>query len=198
MTLMNSKLPALLPILAAVAVVLGPHIAEAHHFKGLPHFNYFENYPQIPQEEFLGQAGRYEFSLVLYDFQGLQQQDMDRPNDARLFLVAFDLLDNVVYSGPARLEILDGDTPVVTEAAAGPQEENVYQIRGTLPATGDYALRVSLVDEDGLTAVIPFQLSSQKIAWGRWIGALLAALLVIAAIGARRARVLKDRQLASS
>ncbi len=38
----------------------------AHHFKGLPHFNYFENYPQIPQDEFLGQFGDYECSLVIY------------------------------------------------------------------------------------------------------------------------------------
>jgi len=28
---------------------------EAHHFKGLPHFNYFENYPQVPQEEYIWQ-----------------------------------------------------------------------------------------------------------------------------------------------
>ena len=33
----------------------------AHHFKGMPHFNYFENYPQIPQEDFIVQSGDYEF-----------------------------------------------------------------------------------------------------------------------------------------
>ena len=43
--------------------------ARAHHFKGLPHYNYFENYPQVPEEEFLGEVGSYEVSLVVYDFQ---------------------------------------------------------------------------------------------------------------------------------
>jgi hypothetical protein len=35
-------------------VVLPLH---AHHFKGLPHYNYVENYPQTPEEEILGQSG---------------------------------------------------------------------------------------------------------------------------------------------
>jgi hypothetical protein len=182
--------------LAAAAAVLsgaGPVQLDAHHFKGLPHFNYFENYPQIPQEEFVGQAGRFEFSLVLYDFQGLNQQDMVQPEDARLFLIAFDLLANTVYGGPASLEILDGDEPLVTSEVEGAQEENVYHIHATLPASGDYSLRVSLLDVD-LSAEIPFELSSQKVAWGQWIAAGLLGLLAIAAAGARRARVVQDRR----
>ena len=42
---------------------LGLSPAFGHHFKGLPHFSYFENYPQVPQDEFLAQAGNYECSL---------------------------------------------------------------------------------------------------------------------------------------
>ena len=166
----------------------------AHHFKGLPHFNYFENYPQIPQEEFLGQEGSYEFSLVLYDFQGLQRQTVDQPDDARLFLVAFDLLNNAVYDGPARLEVLDGNNPVITRDVESAQEESVYKLRGTLPVSGDYSLRITLIDEN-LATVIPFRLSSQKINWGSWIAIGLGCLIAVAAVGARRARVLQDRKM---
>ncbi len=170
-------------------------LAHAHHFKGLPHFNYFENYPQIPQEEFVGQEGEYEFSLVLYDFQGLQQQDMQQPDDVRLFVIAFNLLGNKVYSGPARLEVLDGNAAVIVDTVDGPREENVYQLQGSLPKSGSYSLRMTLI-EDGVTVQIPFQLSSQKTDWGSWTVGVLVALIAFAAIGARRARVLADRKQA--
>ena len=182
-------------IAAAIAWASAP--ANAHHFKGLPHFNYFENYPQIPQEEFLGQAGNYEFSLVLYDFQGIESRDVQQPDDARLFLIAFDLLNNKVYGGPARLEVLDGTDPVLVEEVDGPREENVYQLHGSIPPEGDYSLRVTLLDEN-LTVVIPFLLTSQKVNWGTWIAAGLAFLIAVAAVGARRARVLQDRKMGAS
>ena len=180
---------------ALVVVLAMSGLAHAHHFKGLPHFNYFENYPQIPQDEFVGQEGKYEFSLVLYDFQGLQQQDMEQPDDVRLFVIAFNLLGNTVYSGAARLEVLDGDVPVVVETVDGPREENVYKIRGSLSGSGRYSLRMTLIDDE-VTVVIPFELSSQKTAWGRWTVGALVALIAFAAVGARRARVLADRKQA--
>lgn len=80
----------------------------AHHFKGLPHYNYFENYPQVPEEEFLGQSAGYEFSLVVYDFQGIKRENLDAPNTVRLFLVIFELLSGNVYTGPVTLEVMDG------------------------------------------------------------------------------------------
>ncbi len=179
--------------LALLAAALTASGAAAHHFKGLPHFSYFENYPQIPQEEFLGQEGQYEFSLVLYDFQGLKRQDVQQPDDARLFLVVFNLLQNRVYSGPAKLEILDRGESVAQVRLPAAEQESIYQINATLPPEGDYALRVTL-EEDGLAAEIPFELSSQKVHWGRWITAVLVGLLAVAAVGARRARIVQDRK----
>jgi hypothetical protein len=167
--------------------------AGAHHFKGLPHYNYFANYPQIPQEEFLGQAGDYEFSLVVYDFQGLRRQDLEMPDDARLFLVAFDLRGNRVYNGPVLLEILDGQEPVRVERREQAEEENLYALHHALPPEGDYALRVKLL-EGGIQAVIPFKLSSQKTHWGHLVAAVLVGLVAVAAVGARRARIAQDRR----
>ena len=170
--------------------------AHAHHFKGLPHFNYFENYPQIPQEEFLGQAGDYEFSLVLYDFQGLKKEDLQMPDDARLYLVAYDLRQDRVYSGAALLEILDGGKPVLTARKERAEEENIYALHGALLPEGSYALRVTLLEGEQVQALIPFALSSQKVRWGRWVTAGLVGRVVAAAVGARRARVVQDRKKA--
>ena len=62
-----------------------------------------------------------------------------------------------------------------------------------LAETGDYSLHLTLHDAGDLECAIPFKLSSQKIHWGRWIAGGLAALLLVAAIGARKARVRIDR-----
>lgn len=170
---------------------------HAHHFKGLPHYNYFENYPQTPEEEFLGQSGNYEFSLVVYDFQGINKEDAETPDNVRLFLVAFDLRTGKLYNGAMTLEIRDGDKVIHNEKLESAELENLYSLHHTLPETGDYSLHLTLHDVDDLECVIPFQLSSQKIHWGRWIAVSLVILLLVAAIGARKKRLQIDRKEAS-
>ncbi len=54
-------------VLLAAAWLLAVSAASAHHFKGLPHYNYFENYPQVPEEEFIGEVGDYEVILTVED-----------------------------------------------------------------------------------------------------------------------------------
>ncbi len=171
-----------------------PSLVSGHHFKGLPHYNYFENYPQVPEEEFLGQEGDYEFSLVVYDFQGIQKENTEQPDNVRLFLVIFNLRGNSVYNGPATLEILDGTDVVASNFQESSELENLYSLHRSLPDTGDYSLRITLHSEGDLATVIPFQLSSQKIHWGKWVGLVLAVLISIAAVGARKKRVALDRR----
>jgi hypothetical protein len=168
--------------------------ANAHHFKGLPHYNYFENYPQVPEEEFLGQAGEYELSLVVYDFQGINREKVESPDNVRLFLLIFNLLDNRIYKGRLTLELLDDGTPVHTEEFNAADLENIYSLHREIPDTGQYSLRVKLHDEKGLQCTIPFLLSTQKVHWGKWVGLILLVLISVAAVGARKARVTQDRR----
>lgn len=179
-------------IVSGMTVLLSGY-AHAHHFKGLPHYNYFENYPQVPEEEFLGQAGDYEFSLVVYDFQGINKEQAESPDNVRLFLLIFSLLENKVYTGPLTLEILDhGDTmeKVRFESA---DLENIFSLHRDLPDTGRYKLQLTLHNENDLQCEIPFTLSSQKVHWGRWIALFLILLMSVAAVGARKARIKQDR-----
>lgn len=182
----------LLCLLLSLGLVTG---AMAHHFKGLPHYNYYENYPQIPEEEFLGQVGDYEVSLVVYDFQGINRDMAENPDNVRLFLVIFNLRNNRVYGGRLTLEILDGQQVVHQETQTSSQLENLYSVHRSLPDSGKYSLRLTLHDEDALQCTIPFTLSSQKVHWGKWIALVLLLLVTIAAIGARKARVKMDRKL---
>lgn len=188
------RVPRIVLLLVCLANLLGPAVSHAHHFKGLPHYNYYENYPQVPEEEFLGQAGEYELSLVVYDFQGINREQAETPDKVRLFLLIFDLLDNRVYQGPLTMKVLDGERVVQTARFDSADLENIYSLHRDLPDTGDYSLRVILHGENDLECMIPFVLSSQKVHWGRWIGLVLLVLVVVAAVGARRARVAVDRR----
>ena len=181
-------------LFCVLAVTLGASALSAHHFKGLPHYNYFENYPQVPEEEFLGQAQDYEFSLVVYDFQGINRRQIEEPDNVRLFLVIFNLRNNTVYNGPATLEILDRGEVVAASHADSAELENLYSLRRILPDDGAYSLRITLHGENDLTCVIPFRLSSQVIQWDRWVALVTAALVAIAAVGARKKRVAMDRK----
>lgn len=166
----------------------------AHHFKGLPHFSYFENYPQVPQDEFLGQEGEYEFSLVIYDFQGINLDDAQQSDEARFYLIAFNLKENKVYNGPLTLQIRDREQIVYSEAFASSQEESIYALQSKLPPEGKYSLDVLFPKGETKQANIPFVLSSQKTHWGKWIAGLLVFVLIVVAIGSRKARIAQDRK----
>jgi len=191
---MKKHLPLPLLSLCALALCLMPLAVMAHHFKGLPHYNYFENYPEIPEEEFLGQVGDYEVSLVVYDFQGIQRDKVDDPDMVRLFLVIFNLRNNDIYGGPLTLDVLDNGKVVHSERHKSSELENLYSMHQNLPDTGNYSLRLTLHSVDDLQCTIPFKLSSQKIHWGKWVASSLFILIVVAAIGARKARVSMDRK----
>lgn len=167
--------------------------AEAHHFKGLPHYSYFENYPQVPEEEFLGTAGDYEVSLVVYDFQGINRENVEDPDNVRLFLMIFNLGDSRVYGGKLTLDVLDRGKVIASQVFQSSELENLYAMSRELPEKGKYALRLTLHDEGDLQCTIPFRLSSQKVHWGPWVAGGLGGLLLVAAVGARRARVRQDR-----
>ena len=169
-------------------------IASAHHFKGLPHFSYFENYPQVPQDEYPGQIGHFETSLMIYDFQGIQKQDAEQPEDVRMYLVLFDLLKNETYNGPLTLRVLNGDVPVAEKAFPSSEEESLYAFTRTLPLDGDFSLEVRLQDGSGLVDRMPFLLSHQRVAWGRNVTVGLCILVGFAAWGSRRVRILQDRK----
>jgi len=181
-------------VLLLLAQLVSVTALHAHHFKGLPHYNYFDNYPQTPEEEFLGQSGQYEFSLVIYDFQGINKADAEMPDTVRLYLVAFNLLDDKIYKGRMTMEIRDGDKIVETKLFESAELENLYSMHRKLPEVGDFSVRLILHDEGDSECVIPFTLSSQKIHWGGWIAGSLIILFIVAAIGARKARVRLDRK----
>ena len=169
--------------------------AFAHHNKGLPHYGYYENYPQVPTEEYIAIQGRWEIGAVFFNFQGYDRRAADTPNDVKIFLYLYDLERDVHYQGPLTVEIRQGNVVVSRFDRLLVDEESVYSTRETLPQSGDYDL-VALVQ--GHEVILPFhvELTDNPINW-LLIGGLggpVALLFVLALVGRRRRRKQKRRR----
>ncbi len=192
------------PIFAVVAVLCGlllPQLASAHHNKGLPHYGYYDNYPQVPTEEYIEIHGPWEFGATVFNFQGYQRRRSDTPNDVKIFCYLYDIKADQAYIGPARFEIRDGDELVAAFERKMVDEEAVYSTRETLPATGTYKL-VAIVGGNKIASLDFYvELVDDRFNW--WLaGGLGVPLLLLGGLawyGKRRRRkpVRVDRKMPS-
>ncbi len=165
-----------LPILQTLIVGLGigiagaPALALAHHNKGLPHYGYYENYPQIPVEEHIVVDGRWEVGATMFNFQGLDRRQADTPDDVKFFIYVYDLEADLNYLGAVEFTVLDESGEVVSSFLRKEvDEELIYSTRETMPATGDYTLVTRLLDIDSQPEVVlefHIDLSTDAIPWG--------------------------------
>jgi ferredoxin-type protein NapH len=162
--------------------------AEAHHNKGLPHYGYFDNYPQVPTEEFIDVVGRWEVGMVMFNFQGMDRKTSDTPDDIRIFAYVYDLEKDAGYKGPLTLSLATPEGEVInTFARLEPDQEGVYVVRQQMPGSGDFVMQFEF-DLEGETHEVPLDfwldLSVDRIDW--WIlggaGTLLGGLFLFAAL----------------
>ncbi|MGM0578126.1 MAG: 4Fe-4S binding protein [Myxococcota bacterium] len=148
------RLGAPLALLLLLLVPASP--AEAHHNKGLPHYGYYENYPQVPTNDHVMVEGDWEMGATIFNFQGYDaRQSSDTPRDVKFYVYLYDLEADENYTGPVDFEIrLDGEV-VSAFSRETVDEELVYSTRETLPETGDYELVADLPDGSG-TLSLPF------------------------------------------
>lgn len=186
------KAPPIAATLGLALAVALPTAASAHHNKGLPHYGYFENYPQVPTEEFIRYDGRWEFGATLFNFQGLKRETSDTPNDVRIFAYVYDLEKDEAYEGALEMAVeLDGAV-VETFGRLRPDEETVYRTRVTLPESAIYYVTFTFtVDGEPVKLSLPVRvdLAADRVNWvlvGGMLGAL--ALLFGLALAGRKKR----------
>jgi ferredoxin-type protein NapH len=172
---------ALLMPLAAVAP------AQANHNKGFPHYGYYENYPQAPVEEYVVIDGPWEMGAVIFNFQGMDRQKADTPNDVKIYLYLYDDRTGTAYTGPLEVEIRNGGEVVATFDRVQVDEEAVYSTRETLPRSGAYEL-VAHVGEEKVSLTFHVDLASDRLPleWIAGIGGSAALLIGLAALGRKR------------
>jgi len=180
-----------LPIVTGLLVWLVPTFASAHHNKGLPHYGYFDNYPQVPTEEYIDIQGKWEFGATIFNFQGLDRRTADTPNDVKIYCYLYDVEADRAYTSDVDFEIRHDGMVVSSFHRSVVDEEAVYSTRETLPETGDYELVARV---GGTEVVLPFyiELASDRINW-----LLIAAILIPAGIVFALAYVGRQRRLRS-
>lgn len=190
---------------AALAfALLVPLTAAAHHNKGLPHYGYFENYPQVPTDEVIAIDERWEIGATIFNFQGYERKDADTPNDVKFFVYLYDLEANEAYIGPVTFDIvLDGEV-VSTFTRESVDEEVVYSTRETLPETGDYELVAHIPGSD-IHPVVEFyvDLDEGGVSWGLVLGLTLPLLPLLGLVLVGRSRkgrseLMRDRPVSEA
>ncbi|GAB4300574.1 MAG: hypothetical protein Kow0090_16070 [Myxococcota bacterium] len=122
--------------------------ASAHHYKGLPHYNYFENYPQVPTDEFIASNGRWEIDFTIYNFQGMERGDVGAPDDVQVFLIIYDLKERKAYSGEAEVSIRSGEK-TLAKWKLKPEMEYLFRMNAKIESPDDLSLSVNFHDEKG-------------------------------------------------
>ena len=176
---------------------LAPAPLRAHHNKGLPHYGYFENYPQVPTEEYVVIQGRWEMGASIFNFQGLQRRDADTPNDVKIFLYLYDLESDMNYKDQVAFEIRKGEEVVATYLRPHIDEEAVYSTRETLPSSGYYEIVAHIGGIGGQQVSLPFyaDLAQDRVNWLLLVGIGLPVVIVfgLALFGHQRSRRIQPK-----
>ena len=178
-----------LPVLTVLGMLCMPTDAMAHHNKGLPHYGYFENYPQVPTEEYIAIHGRWEIGATFFNFQGLDRTNADTPTDVKIYSYLYDTEADVAYIGPVDFEIRRGNEVIASYHRDIVDEEAVYSTRQTMPGTGDYDL-VAIVDGEEIPLPFYIDVGGDSVNW-LLIGAIavpVLALFMLAFVGRTRRR----------
>ncbi len=182
-----------IPFLLMVCFMLLSSITWAHHYKGLPHYGYFDNYPQVPTDEYIATNGPWEMNFTLYNFQGMTRSDVDTPDDLQVFLIIYNLRNDTTYGGNAQIAIKSG-TKTIGSWSMVAEQESLYWFNTSILNTKKLRLFVNFVDDKGKEVEIsaPFNLPGQG---GHnpllWIAGGLVVLIVLVAVGTKQTRKTK-------
>ena len=159
-------------------------IVMAHHYKGLPHYSYFENYPQVPTLEFVGVHNGYEIFVTVYNFQGLDLKVVEDPDVVRLYAFIYNIKTERIYKGQARFEIYsDGEIKHQTEWE-GPEQENIFVVQKNLKTQDNLQLISYVKDESGeiVEIKLPFQVTKSIFQKYGLLFAIVAFFMIVALI----------------
>ena len=140
----------------------------AHHYKGLPHYNYFDNYPQVPILEFIQETGNYEAYVTIYNFQGLSLDMVEAPDDVRFYIYIFDIAEGKSYLGPADFDIYSHDKLVHKFIQIKQEEESIYTLRSTIKEQDDLILKISFTKESGEKVSIDMPIEITDSFWDKY------------------------------
>lgn len=131
----------------------------SHHYKGLPHYNYFDNYPQVPILEFIEEGEEYTVFVTVYNFQGLDLGMVDAPNDVRFYIYVYNLKTDKSYIGKAHFNLYSSGKLVGRYINIKQEEERIYSLRAELLEQDEIVLETIITEgEREIALKTPMQL----------------------------------------
>lgn len=147
--------------------------AHAHHYKGLPHYGYFENYPQIPTLEFIKETPKYEMFVTIFNFQGFAMEQVESPDDVRFYVFLYDVERDKVFNGIARFEILSHGQVIHDLGEIKTEQESIFVIQKKIEEQDDLVLQAKFTNSEGEPATISVPISLKK-SWLERFGIFVA------------------------
>ncbi len=181
----------LLKFMVLIAIFILPAIsAGAHHYKGLPHYGYFENYPQVPYLEFIKETPEYELFVTVYNFQGLNLEQVESSDDVRLYIFIYDIEADKVFQNEASFEVLSHGKTVYKTGFIPPEQESIYVIQEQIKEQDDLVLNVEFADKNGapVRLEMPFQITQtffQKYSLYIFIALFFAVVIMLKIVTSR-------------
>lgn len=141
---------------------------QAHHYKGLPHYNYFDNYPQVPILEFIEETETYEAFVTIYNFQGLSLDMVEAPNDVRFYVYLYNIPEGKSHLGSANFDIYSHGKLIHKFVEIIQEEESIYTLRSTIKEQDDLMLKISFTNANGEPIVINMPIEITESFWDKY------------------------------
>jgi hypothetical protein len=127
-----------------------PYFSSGHHYKGLPHYSYFDNYPQVPVLEFTNNNGEFEIFSTVYNFQGLNIDKVDSPDDVRFYSYISSVKTNRPVKVPVNFKIIKNGETLYESGPLESEQEYIYVVQTKLNQGGDLDLVASFTSSNGV------------------------------------------------
>ena len=165
----------------ALLVLFTSLTVSAHHYKGLPHYNYFDNYPQVPILEFIEEREDYAVFVTIYNFQGLSLDMVEAPNDVRFYIYLYDMKVDGSYVGDAAFNIYSHGKLVKKYINIKQEEERIFSIRTELEQQDDLMLESLITQPNGdiISVKMPIKITESFFdKYALYIGILVFFVIV--------------------
>lgn len=129
--------------------------AKSHHYKGLPHYNYFDNYPQVPIFEYINETEDYTVFITIYNFQGLSLDMVNSPDDVRFYVYLYNLRTDKSYVGEAQFNLYSHGELIKRFINIKQEEERIFSVKAEVKEQDDLILEAIFTDENGKEIIIP-------------------------------------------
>jgi hypothetical protein len=136
-------------ILFVLLMLMPANVLVGHHYKGLPHYSYFENYPEIPLLEFVERTDRYEIFITVYNFQGLNLDEVSSPDVVRFYSYIYDIKNDKAFLGEVEFTVEHGDKAVYVSEKILPEQESIYVFQKNITQDGQFYFSANFYDENG-------------------------------------------------